>query len=136
MCLRKNGLTKEKSTSLEWNARYAILPTQWTSDWRETFCSFHFILRLLLLATLNVKCGQEITSMKRKKDGKQAIDSGWNSKKHLLKSKNKSRDSQSLQPNQKCLKTAVWQRLYTLFFRGRGNSEQSFYQKWDPCRAF
>lgn len=75
----------------------------------STFSNFQFIPRLLLLATLNRKCGQEITWMKRKKDGKQAIDNScWNSKKRSLKRKNKYRVSQNLQPNQKCLKTAMW----------------------------
>lgn len=43
-------------------------------------------------------------------------------------------ESQNLHPNQKKSQNCwVMNRLYTLFFRGRGNSEQSFYQKGDPC---
>lgn len=85
----------------------------------STFSNFQFIPRLLLLATLNWKCGQEITWMKRKKDGKQAIDNScWNSKKHSLKRKNKYRVSQNLQPNQKCLKTAMWWTDSTPCFSG------------------
>lgn len=44
--------------------------------------------------------------------------------------------SGEISPPAKLLGADISLKLYILFFKVRGNSKQSFHQKWDPCRAF